>query len=114
MGGGGISLDASWIFHGPHASLLPIITITTTVDGGYTLGLGASSTITEYLGPVEEIDRKIVATHFDPSDPARNLTYAGSISGSAGLAASLGVSYTPPAKEKIYVNLLTKLQLLLV
>ncbi len=89
--GGGTSLEANWVLRGPEASLLPAITTTQSVGGGYSIDATLNIGRANYLGPVNEISRSMLQTSIGDGQAT--------IWGSGGVAAGgkIGVtgSYTP-------------------
>jgi len=89
--GGGTSLEANWVLRGPEASLLPAITTTQSVGGGYSIDATLNIGRANYLGPVNEISRSMLQTSIGDGQAT--------IWGSGGVVAGgkIGVtgSYTP-------------------
>lgn len=60
--GGGTSLEANWVLRGSEASLLPGITTTQNIGGGYSIDATFNIGGANYLGPVRDINRGMLQT----------------------------------------------------
>jgi hypothetical protein len=89
--GGGTSLEANWVLRGPEASLLPAITTTQSVGGGYSIDATLNIGRGNYLGPVNQINRGMFQTNIKDGQ----VTVWGSGGLTAGGKVGVSGSYTP-------------------
>jgi RHS repeat-associated protein len=90
--GSGTSFEANWITRGPDASILPIITTTQSLGGGYSIDATFNVGASYYLGPSKEINRNIVQTNFGADG---GVSYWGSAGVAAGGKIGGTLVYTP-------------------
>ncbi|MDZ7897842.1 MAG: RHS repeat-associated core domain-containing protein, partial [Arcicella sp.] len=94
--GAGTSFEANWITRGPSASILPIITTTESLGGGYSIDATFNVGVSYYLGPSNEINRGIVQTSFGADG---GVTYFGSAGIAAGGKIGGTIGYTPATQQ---------------
>ncbi|RLZ07125.1 RHS repeat domain-containing protein [Faecalibacter macacae] len=61
--GSGASFEFNWVLHGPEASILPILSTTTPVGGGFNLDATFNIGKSYYLGSSNDITRSMIQTN---------------------------------------------------
>ncbi len=85
--GGGTTIEARWITHGPEASWKPMITVTQSVGGGFSVASILNIEAANYIGNVNNITRSMMQT----STPNGDFP---TIWGAAGVAAGGKIGVT--------------------
>jgi RHS repeat-associated protein len=89
--GAGTSVELNWITRGPDASLLPVLSTTQSLGGGYSIDATVNLGFSYYIGPSNEINREIIKTNIGEG----GVTYwaGGGLSAGGKLGGTIG--YTP-------------------
>ena len=90
--GGGTSIEINWITRGPEASWKPVLTITQTIGGGYSIDATLNIGGAKYLGNANNIKRSMLQTNTCTGDLP---TMWGSAGFTAGGKIGATVNYTP-------------------
>ena len=100
-GGVGSSIEERWVTHGPEASWKPMITVTQSVGGGYSVDATLNIEVGSYIGNVNNIRRRMMLT----STPDGGIpTIWGS--GGVGAGGKIGVTgyITPNAGGSVIIG----------
>lgn len=95
--GGGTNIEANWVLRGPEASLLPAITATQSIGGGYSIDATLNIGKANYWGPVSEINRGMLQTNI------RDGQVTGWGSGSIVAGGKIGVTGSYPYDLNFWV-----------
>ena len=90
--GAGTNLELNWVLRGPEASVLPILTASQNIGGGFSIDATLNLEGVNYLGTVNEINRRMIHTRSENGDFP---TLWGSADFTAGGKLGVTGAYTP-------------------